>query len=74
MIELHDLSAGYGGRDVIHGISLSFPPGRVLALLGPNGCGKSTLLRTALGLGPSSGGQVSIDGVPLEALSLRDRA
>lgn len=74
MIELRDLSAGYGGRDVIHGISLSFPPGQVLALLGPNGCGKSTLLRTALGLGPSSGGQVSIDGVPLEDLSLRDRA
>ena len=74
MIELKDLSAGYGGRDVVHDISLAFTPGRVLALLGPNGCGKSTLLRTALGLNPKSGGQVLMDGVPLESLSPRERA
>ena len=74
MIELQDLSAGYGGREVIHGVSLAFAPGRVLALLGPNGCGKSTLLRTALGLNPKSGGQVLMDGVPLETLSPRERA
>lgn len=74
MIELQNLSAGYGGRDVLHGVSLSFPPGRVLALLGPNGCGKSTLLRAALGLSPKSGGQVLLDGIPLEALSPRERA
>ena len=74
MIELKNLSAGYGGLEVIHGVSLAFTPGRVLALLGPNGCGKSTLLRTALGLNPSSGGQVLMDGVPLAALSPRERA
>lgn len=74
MIELKDLSAGYGGRDVVHGISLAFPPGRVLALLGPNGCGKSTLLRTALGLNPKSGGEVLMDGSPLESLTPRERA
>lgn len=74
MIELKNLSAGYGGRDVVHDISLAFTPGRVLALLGPNGCGKSTLLRTALGLNPKSGGEVLMDGAPLEALSPRERA
>lgn len=74
MIELKDLSAGYGGRDVVHGISLAFTPGRVLALLGPNGCGKSTLLRTALGLNPKSGGEVLMDGSPLESLTPRERA
>ena len=74
MIELKNLSAGYGGRDVVHGVSLAFTPGRVLALLGPNGCGKSTLLRTALGLNPKSGGEVLMDGAPLEALSPRERA
>lgn len=74
MIELKKLSAGYGGREVIHGVSLAFTPGRVLALLGPNGCGKSTLLRTALGLNPKSGGQVLMDGTPIEALSPRERA
>ncbi len=74
MIELKNLCAGYGGRDVVHGVSLSFPPGRVAALLGPNGCGKSTLLRAVLGLSPKSGGEVLMDGVPLEALSTRERA
>lgn len=74
MIELKDLSAGYGGRDVIRGVSLVFTPGRVLALLGPNGCGKSTLLRTALGLNPKSGGEVLMDGAPLGSLSPRERA
>ena len=74
MIELQSLSAGYGGRDVIHDVTLSFPPGRVLALMGPNGCGKSTLLRAALGLGGKSGGEVLMDGVPLESLSPRQRA
>lgn len=74
MIELKNLSAGYGGRDVVHSVSLAFTPGRVLALLGPNGCGKSTLLRTALGLNPKSGGEVLMDGAPLESLSPRERA
>nr|WP_326125992.1 ABC transporter ATP-binding protein [uncultured Oscillibacter sp.] len=74
MIELKNLSAGYGGRDVVHGVSLAFSPGRVLALLGPNGCGKSTLLRTALGLNPKSGGEVLMDGTPMESLTPRERA
>ncbi len=74
MIELKKLSAGYGGQDVLRGVSLAFPPGRVLALLGPNGCGKSTLLRTALGLNPKSGGEVLMDGAALESLSPRERA
>ena len=74
MIELKNLSAGYGGQDVVHDISLAFTPSRVLALLGPNGCGKSTLLRTALGLNPKSGGEVLMDGAPLESLSPRERA
>ena len=74
MIELKNLRAGYGGREVVHGVTLDFRPGRVLALLGPNGCGKSTLLRAALGLGPKSGGEVLMDGAPMESLTPRRRA
>ena len=74
MIELKNGSAGYGGHDVLHGVTLAFPPGRVLALLGPNGCGQSTLLRTVLGLTPKSGGEILLDGAPLESLSPRQRA
>ena len=52
MIQLQHVCAGYRGRAVLQDISLSFTPGEVLVLAGPNGCGKSTLLRTALGLLP----------------------
>ena len=74
MIETKDLRAGYGGREVLHGVSLAFPPGRVTAIAGPNGCGKSTLLRAVLGMVQHMGGQVLIDGVPAEELSSRDIA
>ena len=74
MVELRHLCAGYDGRPVLQDVSLVFPPGKVTVLLGPNGCGKSTLLKTALGLLPRQGGDVLVDGVPLEELSPRQLA
>jgi len=74
MIELQGLCAGYPGLPVLTDISLSFQPGVVTALLGPNGCGKSTLLRTVLGLQPKTAGEVLVDGVPAERLSSRQMA
>lgn len=74
MIELKNLRAGYPGRPVLEDVSLDFRPGEVLAILGPNGCGKSTLLRTANGLLAKSGGEVLLDGVPLERLSAKEVA
>ena len=74
MIELHDLTVGYGERTVLRDVSLDFPPGQVTVLLGPNGCGKSTLMKTALGLLPRQGGEVLYDGVDLERLTTRQVA
>lgn len=74
MIELCNLCAGYPGREVLYDISLTFPPGKMLALIGPNGCGKSTLLRAAAGLLPLSSGQLLLDGAPLTQYSPKQAA
>ncbi|MCI8421908.1 MAG: ABC transporter ATP-binding protein [Lawsonibacter sp.] len=74
MIALNHLTAGYPGRPVLSDVTLSFPPGEILVLAGPNGCGKSTLIRTALCLQPRLGGEILYDGVPAETLPPRKLA
>ncbi len=74
MIELRGVAAGYPGHPVLKDISLSFLPGKVTVLLGPNGCGKSTLLRTAGGLLPVTAGEVLLDGLPLKHYTPREIA
>ena len=74
MVELSGLCVGYGERPVLQGVSLSFPPGQVTILLGPNGCGKSTLLKVIAGLQPPAGGQVLVDGQPAARLTRRQLA
>lgn len=74
MIELKKLSAGYGGKTVVSGVSLAFSPGKVTVILGPNGSGKSTLLKAALGLIPAGRQQIFYDGVPIERLTRRQVA
>jgi len=55
-LELIDVRAGYGRIDVLHGVNLTIPKGKVLALLGANGAGKSTTAQIAGGrLVPRSG-------------------
>lgn len=60
MLEVRNLSAGYGDRTILSGIDLTVGPGEVLAVLGANGVGKSTLLRTLAGLQPALGGTVKL--------------
>lgn len=74
MIELKNVSSGYGGTPVIDDITLKFPQGIVTVLLGPNGCGKSTLLKTALGIVPASSGKILYDGQDICSLTSRDIA
>ena len=59
MVELKHLTAGYGEKNVLQDISITFPPGTVTAILGPNGCGKSTLLKAAAGLLSIHSGEIT---------------
>jgi branched-chain amino acid transport system ATP-binding protein len=62
MLSLHDVHAAYGRIEVVHGVSLAVPEGKVYALLGPNGAGKSTLLKVASGRLPATAGRVVFAG------------
>jgi branched-chain amino acid transport system ATP-binding protein len=74
VLELRDASAAYGRIEVLHGIDLTVPAGKVVTLLGPNGSGKSTTLKIASGQMALSGGCVHlcgrhINGTSSDALS-----
>ena len=60
---VRDAVAGYGGTDVLRGVNLVVPEGRVVALLGPNGAGKTTLLRMCSGMLPPTRGELRLDGL-----------
>lgn len=64
-----DLSVRRGRAEVLHGISFSVPPGKVVALLGSNGAGKSTTLRTISGLLRPANGSITFAGERLDGLS-----
>ena len=72
-IEVEDLRVVRGGREVLHGISLSVPRGSVTGLLGPSGCGKTTLMRAIVGVQIVAGGTVRVLGLPAGAPELRSR-
>lgn len=54
-LEVHDLRAGYGRREVLSGVGFAIQPGEVFGLIGLNGAGKTTLIRSILGLTPATG-------------------
>lgn len=62
ILQLRDVSSGYGDLQVLHGISLSLAAGEVVALMGSNGAGKTTTLKTIVGLLRPMGGTITLDG------------
>ncbi|CAO5164078.1 High-affinity branched-chain amino acid transport ATP-binding protein BraG [Frankia sp. AiPs1] len=73
-LELSGARAGYGTVEVLHGIDLALPAGKVTALLGTNGAGKSTTLRVLAGLIPLRSGTLTWRGEDITRMSTVDRA
>ena len=62
LVELCDLTFGYGERVILDNISLSVPRGKVTALMGASGGGKTTILRLIGGQNKAQSGQLLFDG------------
>lgn len=61
-VELVDVRAGYGAIEVLHDVTMTFPAGSIVALLGRNGSGKSTVLSVIAGTVPVRSGTVRCAG------------
>lgn len=69
MIEIIDVYKSFNGQEVLRGVNLSIPKGKITVIIGPSGCGKTVLLRHIIGLLKPDRGRVVVDGVDLLRLS-----
>ena len=74
LLQVEQLSAGYGDAVVLHDVSLSLDEGQTLALLGRNGVGKTTFMDTLAGATRQHGGRITLGGVALHKLPAHARA
>ena len=76
MLEIIDLHATVGGKEILKGFSLTLQPGQVHAIMGPNGAGKSTLGNVIAGREGYEvvEGRVELEGIDLLALEPEERA
>ena len=71
VLKIEDLVAGYGGGDVLRGVSLEVTEGGITCVVGPNGAGKSTLMSSISGLLRPRLGSITLDGKNLVGMSPR---
>ncbi len=74
VLEVSNVTGGYGNMDVLHGVSLSIRQGERVGLLGRNGVGKTTLMRCLAGLTKVRNGRIRFNGRDLTEASAHERA
>jgi len=74
LLQVDNLSAGYGEAVILDRVSLSLPAGETMALLGRNGTGKTTLINTLAGATRQHGGAIRLAGIELHKLPSHERA
>jgi len=65
---------GYDGADIVSDLDIDIPPGQITVLVGANACGKSTTLRALARLLKPRGGQITLDGKDIHAMSTKELA
>ena len=70
LVDIHDLHFGYGDRLILSGLTMQFPRGKVIAIMGGSGSGKTTVLRLIGGQLRAQSGSVTVEGQEVSSLSL----
>ena len=65
VLELKNIDKSFGENQVLRGVSFKAEGGRAFGLLGRNGAGKTTSIRILMGVFPANGGEVLVDGKPI---------
>ena len=68
MLEISDLHSGYGKIEILKGIRIKVPVGKIVTLIGSNGAGKSTFLMTLSGIVRTRKGTIHFEGKSIEHL------
>lgn len=71
LFALERVSQERGGKRTLDGISLTLPPGEIVALVGPSGAGKTSLLRLLNRLDDPSAGSIAFAGAPITSYPVR---
>jgi ABC-type branched-subunit amino acid transport system ATPase component len=69
LLEVHDVVAGYGETEILHGVSIAVEAGQIVTIIGPNGSGKSTLLKTIFGLLRPKKGEIIFNGMKITGMA-----
>ena len=73
MFNVSNLASGYGQSQVIHDLNFKVEKQEIVAVMGRNGMGKTTLFKTLMGILPTRGGSVTIDGTEIAGMDSHDR-
>ena len=65
ILEFKDVTKSFGDKRVLRGISYKAESGKTFGLLGRNGAGKTTAIRILMNVFPCDGGEITIDGKPI---------
>jgi branched-chain amino acid transport system ATP-binding protein len=74
ILEIHDVTSGYGEVQILWGTSLVLERGKMTALVGANGAGKTTMLHTIMGLIKPWSGSILFEGEDVSKLSAHEKA
>tara|TARA_X000000368_G_scaffold415679_1_gene407912 strand:- start:445 stop:1149 length:705 start_codon:yes stop_codon:yes gene_type:complete len=72
-LKAQNITAGYGGVDIINNLNLFVDEGEIVVIVGPNGAGKSTAMKAMLGMLNLSNGSVEFSGKNIDKLLPQDR-